>query len=147
MRVISHRGNLTGRNPDRENHPHFVMGAIDSGFDTEIDVWCDGKTIFLGHDMPQYPVKESFLLHPNLWCHAKNQEAFVVMSKIGSHYFWHENDRFTITSRGRVWCFPNNYHPEGVTVIHGDKYPKHLVWGVCTDYPLTIKHNLIHSSQ
>lgn len=135
MKIISHRGNLVGRTPDRENHPNFVIEALDIGFDVEIDVWCKDGTVLLGHDMPQHRVEKSFVLHPNLWCHAKDLEALCFLSDVGAHYFWHENDRFTMTSKGIVWCFPNNYHPKGVTVVEGNSHPSYPVWGICTDYP------------
>ena len=44
MRYISHRGNLTGRDPFRENTVEYIQEALDKGFDVEIDVRCvDGK--------------------------------------------------------------------------------------------------------
>ena len=33
MILISHRGNLTGKNPERENHPDYIKEALDLGFD------------------------------------------------------------------------------------------------------------------
>ena len=44
MILISHRGNLDGVNPDRENSPTYIKEAISSGFDVEIDVhWYDNE--------------------------------------------------------------------------------------------------------
>ena len=31
--LISHRGNLNGKNVDFENHPDYIMAAINKGFD------------------------------------------------------------------------------------------------------------------
>ena len=54
MKLISHRGNLEGPNPERENHPDYIYEAIQAGYDVEIDIWfVDGK-FKLGHDEPQY---------------------------------------------------------------------------------------------
>jgi hypothetical protein len=62
----------------------------------------------LGHDEPLYLINEEFLENENLWCHAKNEDAFHKMlqnSKI--HCFWHQTDDYTLTSKGICWVFPN----------------------------------------
>jgi hypothetical protein len=54
MILISHRGNISGPNPERENHPDYILEALQAGYEVEIDVWfVDGK-FKLGHDGPQY---------------------------------------------------------------------------------------------
>ena len=66
MRLISHRGNTSGPNPSRENHPDYIHEAIDKGFEVEVDVWRLGDKWFLGHDKPQYEIEEQFLLQDKL---------------------------------------------------------------------------------
>ena len=39
MILISHRGNLTGPNPKKENHPDYILNALREGYEVEIDVW------------------------------------------------------------------------------------------------------------
>ena len=36
---ISHRGNLTGPIPEKENTVDYINDAIHQGFDVEIDIW------------------------------------------------------------------------------------------------------------
>ena len=56
MKLISHRGNLKGPNPQTENHPDQIVECIKKGYDVEIDVrLIDGKP-WLGHDDRQYNV-------------------------------------------------------------------------------------------
>ena len=43
MRLISHRGNLTGKYPLMENTPAYIREAVDAGYEVEIDVWGDTK--------------------------------------------------------------------------------------------------------
>ena len=43
MILISHRGNLKGINPQRENEPLYIVEALEKGFDVEIDVWWKKK--------------------------------------------------------------------------------------------------------
>jgi hypothetical protein len=52
MILISHRGNLNGPNPERENHPDYIWEALRAGFEVEIDVWWVEGKFKLGHDEP-----------------------------------------------------------------------------------------------
>ena len=38
MKLISHRGNLTEINPERENTEPYIDEAISKGYDVEVDV-------------------------------------------------------------------------------------------------------------
>ena len=38
MKIISHRGNVRGAIPDRENRPSYIDCAIGNGYDVEIDL-------------------------------------------------------------------------------------------------------------
>lgn len=138
MKLVSHRGNLLGREPEKENSPIFVENAISKGLDVEIDVWSVDDKLFLGHDFPQYEISEEWLLKKPLWCHAKNKEGLHRMLLLGVNCFWHENDRYTLTSKGFLWCYPEYYSKYGITVDLSDK-PKSIEvpsMGICTDIPL-----------
>ena len=39
MKLISHRGNLSGPIPESENNPSYITNAINKGFDVEVDFW------------------------------------------------------------------------------------------------------------
>lgn len=135
IKIISHRGNLSGKTPD-ENKPAYIDTAISEGFDVEVDVWLVDNKWYLGHDEPQYETDIKFLSNYRLWCHAKNTEALDVLLKNDIHCFWHETDKFTITSKGVPWGYPGNYMEYGITVELGSKIKIPSVFGVCTDYPL-----------
>lgn len=140
MKIISHRGNLHGRIPEQENHPSYIQTAIDAGHEVEIDVWYADGEYHLGHDFPQYKVYRTWLYEMKnvLWCHAKNADAFQRMLAEGLHCFWHETDRYTLTSRGVPWCYPKNYIRGGITVVFDDSVIGTLptdVFGICTDNP------------
>jgi hypothetical protein len=77
--------------------------------------------------------------------HAKNVEAinWLMRHKYAGgelRFFWHQNDTFTLTSNGRLWCYPSkavfqngiNLMPELNGLTKEDLYN---VEGVCTDYP------------
>lgn len=113
MLLIAHRGNINGRNKEMENNPLFIEEALKC-FHCEVDVWFSKGELYLGHDTPvdgktkHFPVNEQFLLHPKLWCHAKNPEAFEALIAIGTHTFYHSKDEYTLTTKKYVWCYPTS---------------------------------------
>ena len=145
MKYISHRGNTIGPKPLVENDPAYVRNTLQMGFDVEVDVWSVNKNYFLGHDSPKYIVKEVFLENDKFWCHAKNFEAFERMLKNTKiHCFWHQDDDFTLTSRGAIWTYPGkNIGPKSVMAIPETEYKikdiKNLnCFGVCSDHVMDL---------
>ncbi|NCV86886.1 MAG: hypothetical protein EBW14_13690, partial [Oxalobacteraceae bacterium] len=61
MIKISHRGNLYGPNKELENSPEYIIQAINSGYNVEIDFWVVDNLLYLGHDYPQYKIDQFFL--------------------------------------------------------------------------------------
>lgn len=108
MNFISHRGNINGRNINRENTIPYITEALSAGYGVEIDVWLVGNLIFLGHDAPLTRVGVEFLKTEGLLCHAKNREALGYMLNIKQmHCFWHQEDNYTLTSRAIPIVYPN----------------------------------------
>jgi hypothetical protein len=138
MIFIAHRGNITGPQKDKENHPDYVQEALNLGYDVEIDVWCDNK-IYLGHDEPQYEINFSFLMNNfrKLWIHCKNLEALDVLSEFKVlNYFWHESDDFTLTSKNFIWTYPGKQVTNKSVVVLDDarNYAGPICFGVCSDF-------------
>ncbi len=135
MILISHRGNISGKNPALENSPQYIIEALNMGYDVEIDVWYVGEKFFLGHDNPQYEIDESFLLTTGLWCHAKNISALNRMVEIGAHCFWHQTDDVTLTSKGFLWTYPGvDLLDNSICVLPEiSRYDKIDCAGLCSD--------------
>jgi hypothetical protein len=138
MILISHRGNLNGPNEVRENSPYYIMEAIAEGYDVEVDLWwVDGK-VYLGHDEPQYEVSDEWLGErvDRLWIHCKNVESLNWIRSTSLHYFWHEQDTLTLTSKNYMWVYPGKQPITGsiavMPEIHNDDISKCL--GVCSDF-------------
>ena len=148
MMFISHRGNINGAQPENENRPEYINQAMEAGYSVEIDVWKINGKFFLGHDTPDYEVPLRFLTNrstvvmvnagePELLCHAKNLDALEAMLTSGIHCFWHEEDAYTITSRGIIISYPGNaitsrsicMKPE---LINQDSIDR--CYGICSDY-------------
>lgn len=141
MKIISHRGNLNGRIPEMENSPNYILSAVNCGYEVEVDVWSIEGKFKLGHDFPQHEVSASWLKNLPLWCHAKNADALVELLHERIHCFWHEQDSYTLTSRGVPWCYPDKFIRGGITVIYNspldgyiENFPRDTL-GVCVDFP------------
>ena len=143
MRLISHRGNISGRNPEKENSPQYIQDALNLGYDVEIDIWYVNNKYFLGHDSPQYEVEKDFInsIKNRSWFHCKNEDA---LSNIGEdfdriNFFWHDRDKYTMTSMGHVWSFPGETMVKNSIMLFPENYPENknqilLSSGICSDY-------------
>ena len=156
MKLISHRGNLNGVISDLENKPEYIIAAINQGYDVEIDIWLLNNKIFLGHDKAEYKIDYSFLLENKnkLWIHAKNDEALFFLNKANSelNYFWHEDEKFILTSFNYIWTHFNTNKkyfesskmvgnnmiivlPEKINLSNNiDKIKEKNYFGICSDF-------------
>lgn len=150
MKIIAHRGNIDGPNPLIENSLEVIDNAISMGFDVEIDIRYDilTKSLYLGHDNPQYAVDWYWLAkrQNNLWIHCKNIEALYEFSysTSGFNYFWHQNDNYTLTSKEYIWTFPGYPYTNKSIIVMPENYITeekfsdiiaYNCYGICTDYP------------
>lgn len=107
---ISHRGNLDGPNNGDENNPELIEYVINKKYDVEVDLWVIHDKLYLGHDLPDHEIDESFLKRNSkrLWVHCKNHQALLFCNANLDclNYFFHENDSYTLTSKGFIWCHP-----------------------------------------
>jgi hypothetical protein len=141
MILISHRGNISGPNPEKENHPEYILAALQAGYDVEIDVWFENGKFMLGHDEPQYEFPFELLdkNYPKLWVHCKNMDALSVLNNLDPsgnkvNYFMHESGLGVLTSKGYIWS--TNIFNRGILVMPEafDKEPIETTLGICSDY-------------
>lgn len=153
MILISHRGNISGPNPSRENTTSYIQESIDAGFSVEIDLWIE-KVIFgtrvvykffLGHDTPQHETSYEWLhdRRSKLWIHAKNLECLYYFRQAppasGWNFFWHQEDEYTLTNNCLIWTYPGHPLTDRSICVMPEKsdYEKKEVdkcVGICSDY-------------
>lgn len=138
--IIAHRANLQGPSPKTENTISSIYKCFDAGFNVEIDVWWKNGSFWLGHDNPSYPLaSDRILTDPKVWAHAKNLEAAINLEKIEAHWFWHQNDDFTLTSKGYFWTYPGKtICQKSIAVLPEINFHEttfSLAIGICTDFP------------
>ena len=145
MKLIAHRGLINGPNKRIENQPVTIKSSLEKGYDCEIDLWVLDDRFYLGHDEPQYNITREFLNQPGLWIHAKNLTALHWLLDTDLNYFWHELDKYTLTSRGYIWAYPGNRVTDrSVQVMPemADLTLSNLDWdcfAICSDWILKIQ--------
>ena len=139
MILISHRGNIDGKNPSKENDPSYVSYALWKGYNVEIDLWVNDSKLFLGHDEPKYEIDKTWIgfREKNLWIHCKNVSAIeLCYNQNHWNYFWHDTDTLTITSKGFLWVYPGKQPIKNsiavLPAIHNDDVSYCI--GVCSDF-------------
>ena len=141
MIFYAHRGNTNGPSMF-ENEPHYLTQAINQGFMVEVDVWCVKGDLWFGHEWPEHYVRQEWLQKYAMKCifHCKNIEAVQAMQQAGYHFFWHQEDEYTITSAGYVWVYPSRPFPKSPLYIacEPDATDLPATWldihGICSDY-------------
>lgn len=142
MRYIAHRGNINGKNIEKENSPDYILEALNKDYDVEIDIWYINNNWFFGHDEPQYLINlyDYKLMYDNrIWFHCKNLESLYELSKYNFIYFWHENDKYTLTSTQNIWTYTNQQLTEKSICVLPElsNYTKKelkICYGICSDF-------------
>ena len=148
MKIISHRGNISGQVKDLENTKDYIEAAISNGFDVEVDLWLIDNIFYFGHDEPQFKVSFSWLVskEKKIWIHCKNIEAihFLTITKNNLNYFFHQNDDLVLTSNKKLWVYPEKEYSNNSIIVCSDinffdKLLNKMPYGVCTDYPILLR--------
>lgn len=147
MILISHRGNIEGRNISKENTIDYIENALNLNYNVEIDIWYIDETLFLGHDFPHIRIDIYFLNTKNLWIHCKNIETLEYLKdvKFEGIYFWHQEDDVTLTSNNYLWTYPGkNLTKYSIAVLpelsNYDKQTLKKCYGICSDYIINYKN-------
>jgi hypothetical protein len=151
MKIISHRGNIRGPVPEKENRPSYIDSAINIGYDVEVDLRFIDGAFWLGHDEPQYKVELSwmYLRSEKLWFHCKDVYSALELSKLKTFkYFCHSSDAYVATSTGHLWLHDISKSVNEYCIIplisdiEARKYNEFKdVYGICTDFPIGIISN------
>jgi hypothetical protein len=154
MKLIAHRGNINGPNELNENNPKYIDTALDFGYDVEIDIRYNFKDniFYLGHDYSTHEIDLDwiFLRKSRLWIHCKDIESLYFFSTKTKdyNYFWHQNDSFTITSKGYIWTYPGEkITPNSIVVMpewnigenNFNSLGKYKCFGICSDFVSRLK--------
>jgi hypothetical protein len=113
---IAHRGNTRGPNPEKENHPDYILQAIREGFDVEIDVWM----------FTHIPLDDQKVGDYKGWNRSKPPDRKVEDQR-KSKEIWLGHDApqypisldFLTTNQDKLWCHAKNFHALTFLIKHG----------------------------
>jgi hypothetical protein len=150
MKLIAHRGLMNGFDSINENTTKQIELALKEGFDAEVDVWWHNGKWWLGHDLPREQVSFSFLKTKGLWIHCKNELALETLSEAKKklHYFWHQTDNYTLTSKGIPWVYPGKRQMRTGVCVLPEEFMEIEdvgsldVYGICSDNIWDIRETL-----
>jgi hypothetical protein len=130
---------LLGPDREKENRPDYILNSLQMNFQCEIDVRFVNNKWFLGHDDPQYEIPFEFLNTEALWIHCKNINALTELLKYPQlNFFWHQEDDYTLTSLGFIWCYPGKevYFQNKAICVMPEQYNTNFrnFDGVCSDF-------------
>ena len=105
--LISHRGNIDGIEPLKENSPQYIEETLNKGYHVVVDTWLIGKEhLSLGSEQPTYPITLKFLKNNNIICRAKNVVTLEYLLTQQVHCFIHDRDDYVLTNGGLIWSAP-----------------------------------------
>jgi hypothetical protein len=152
MKIISHRGNLKGIVPNKENRPSYIDSAIGSGYEVEVDIRYINGEFWLGHDIPDYKIDKMWIINRinDIWYHCKNLDAAIELKKLNRDikYFCHSQDSYIITSTNHFWVHDLSLKLDENCIIplldeeSVLKFNDKIVYAVCTDYVDLCKFSL-----
>jgi hypothetical protein len=112
MKLISHRGNLKGPIPNKENRPSYIDCAIKLGYEVEVDIRFINGEFYLGHDTPDYKISPTWIImrSESLWFHCKDIDSSHELKNLNKDlkFFCHSSDPYIITSTGNLWVHDLN---------------------------------------
>jgi len=137
IEIISHRGNTDG--PQKKDNVASKLEQTAKNMLVEVDVWNIDKQWYLGHDAPEAETSIYFISNKNFILHAKNLQALDYLTDTDLHYFWHQEDDFTLTSNNLIWTYPNGEVTTKSIIVcqtleEVETYKDEDIWGLCTDY-------------
>ena len=149
MILIAHRGNINGKIEKFENNPNYIDSAIEQGYDVEIDVWYHQHEFWLGHDEPSYEINLKWLTDRKdfLWIHCKDLITIDMLrdlqihNKTDLHYFFHDEDDCTITSKGDLWVYPGKQPVKNSIAVMPEWHRDNTEFckGICSDNIINYK--------
>ena len=150
IKIISHRGNIDGPIPNKENRPSYIDCALSSGYNVEVDIRCiDGK-YWLGHDTPDYQVNLEWInkRKDNIWFHCKDLESSSKFTSLDAICFCHTSDPYVLVNNSYIWVHDLTMKLDENCIIplinQFDiiNFNNKFVYGICTDYVTFCKYNL-----
>lgn len=136
--LIANRGNISGRQPEQENTPAYVKGALAAGYHACVDViYYHGAFCLIAAER-LITMPPSFFVNPKIWSRAYDATTLDALSGLGAHALPNLSEGFTFTSAQFIWTLPGQLlSPRSIAVYPELAPPNWLtdcdIAGICSD--------------
>lgn len=105
--IISHLGNIDGRQPDNENKLAYIQKALKAGWHVCVDVVFHCGTFILPYDGGFNPAPPALLSKQRVWCRAHDPVTLDALCNVSAHSFL-DTQGLALTSAQFVWTLPGH---------------------------------------
>jgi hypothetical protein len=104
--IISHLGNIDGRQPDRENTLPYVKEALAAGWHVCVDVWYTNGGFVLPSASGAYHLPPALLSNCRVWSRTYDPETIHALCTIKAHCVIAAESPVLLTSEQFLWTLP-----------------------------------------
>lgn len=104
--IISHLGNIRGRQPEQENTLPYIQQALKEGWHVCVDVCFRNGGFLLPHEKGFHVAPPALLSKQRVWCRAFDPETMDALCNINAHCFLVSRDFMSLTSSQFIWTLP-----------------------------------------
>ena len=104
--IISHLGNIDGRQPEKENTLPYIQDALKAGWHVCVDVVFRNGGFLFPSDRGNYNAPPALLSKQRIWCRAFDPETMDALCNINAHCFLASRDFISLTSSLFLWTLP-----------------------------------------
>lgn len=106
--IISHLGNITGRQPEHENSLPYVKAALAAGWHVMVEVAFHNGAFFLPTQQGAVFAPPSFFSGQRVWCRASDPVTLEALCNVGAHCFSGGTAPYVLTSHQFFWTLPDH---------------------------------------
>lgn len=138
--IISHLGNINGRNPAEENKRPYIEKALAAGWHVCVDVVFHCGNFILPFDGGFHHMPPAMLSKQRVWCRAYDPATLDALCNVGAHSFMDAANTAVLTSAQFIWTPPGiELSPRSIACFPEDATPDWLdnyePAGLCSNAP------------
>lgn len=136
MLYVSNRGNLSGKDPKKENTVEYLLEAAQAGYCIKTDLWVIKGRFVTGTDFPANGIILERFEKDKLLIQARNLPALLFLLENGYHCFWRESDDIILTNKNFVLSFNNSLIPKCIVMNPEENVVSdwNNYLGLCSDF-------------
>ena len=138
--IIAHLGNISGRQPDKENQLKYLQAALAAGYHICVEVvFRNGAFLLPSTNGLQY-APPAFFSKQRIWSRCQDADTLDALCNVGAHAFIATTSALTLTSHQFIWTLPTReLAPRSIAVYPelagADWLEQYEPAGLCSNEP------------